>query len=316
MKCPLDVYDVMESAVGGGSVPLLQFLVQEGCEFYNSTFALAAGAGSIPVLEYLKEADVGPNGADWLAAAALNGHLHVLRWAADNDTDGAIVWNDRELCSSAAQSGSIEMLQFLQEKGANLAEHNVSSDIEDWEEESITTAAARSDRKEVLRWLKEQGILPGVAAMREAAGLDLIDMCLFLHTECSCPWYDNLLRTASNAGYFQLVRALHEHGCPIDVRSVRKAAAHQGSVDMLQYLKQLPDQPVWTPQLWTSLLHIAGLNQQLAAAQWLRQQGAEWPAVLGTSHKQRWRGEALRWAFREGWLPADLDSEEDGDAAK
>eukprot|EP00953_Heterococcus_sp_UTEX-ZZ885_P020372 11403-Heterococcus_DN1.PRE.1 len=303
MKCPLDVYDVMESAVGGGSVPLLQFLVQEGCELYKSTFASAAGAGFIPVLDYLKEADVAPNGADWLAAAALNGHLHVLRWAADNDTDGAIVWNDRELCSSAAQSGSIEMLQFLQEKGADLVEHNVSSDDDHWADESITTAAARSDRKEVLLWLKEQGILPTVHAMRDAAELDMLDMCLFLHTECSCPWDDNMLRTASNAGCFELVRALHEHGCPIDVRSMRTAAAHHGSVDTLQYLLQLPDQPEWTPQLWTSLLHIAGLNQQLAAAQWLRQQGAEWPAVLGASHEQRWRGEALRWAFCEGWRP-------------
>jgi hypothetical protein len=170
MKCPLVEDEVIVSAAQSGSVPLLQFLVKEGCLIDDDTLATAASAGSIPVLEYLLEHEEDTTVRhDWLSDAAVSGHLHVLRWAADNDIESAIEWNDRSICSSAAQSGSIEMMQFLQEKGANLAEHNVTSDA-GWEEESVTTTAARGERKEMLLWLKQQGIVPTVHAMRDAAG--------------------------------------------------------------------------------------------------------------------------------------------------
>jgi hypothetical protein len=55
MKCPLDKEEILLSAVKGVSVPLLKFLVKEGCDFPDDTFANAASAGCIPVLEYLLE---------------------------------------------------------------------------------------------------------------------------------------------------------------------------------------------------------------------------------------------------------------------
>eukprot|EP00953_Heterococcus_sp_UTEX-ZZ885_P027939 14933-Heterococcus_DN1.PRE.3 len=261
MKCPLAKDEILVSAAQSGSVPLLQFLIKEGCLIDNETFACAASSGSIPALQYLMEQEDITGWYGWLDDAACRGHLHVLRWAAANDTDREIVWNDRHLCGSAAQSGSIEIMQFLQEKGANLVEHNVSSDNA-WEEESITTKAARGERKEMLLWLKQQGILPTVHAMRDAAELDMLDMCL-------------RASSAANNGFFELVQALHERGCPIDVHPVRWHAARYGRVDILEYLLQLPDHPVWTPEQLTALLNLAGLTEQLAVAKWLRQQGAE-----------------------------------------
>jgi hypothetical protein len=306
MKCPLVEDEVIVSAAQSGSVPLLQFLVKEGCLIADDTLAAAASAGSIPVLEYLLEHEEETTVRhDWLSDAALSGHLHVLRWAADNDTESAIEWNDRSICSSAAQSGSIEMMQFLQEKGANLAEHNVTSDA-GWEEESVTTKAARGERKEML-WLKQQGIVPTVHAMRDAAELDMLDMCLFLHTECSCPWDASVLIGAANNGFFELVQALHERGCPIDVHPVRWHAARCGRVDILERLLQMPGQPVWTPKQLTALLNLAGKTEQLAVAKWLRQQGAEWPTVLGNTTRN-WKGKLLQWARRQvctSELPAD-----------
>jgi hypothetical protein len=304
MKCPLSKDEIMVSAVKGGSVPLLRFLVKEGCLIDVETLASAARSGSTPVLEYLLEQEDVEGWYGWLDDAACSGHLHVLRWAAAKDTDGTIVWNDRELCGSAAQSGSIEMMQFLQEKGANLAEHNVTSD-DGWEEESITTKAARGEQKHMLLWLKQQGILPTVHAMRDAAELDMLDMCLFLHTECSCPWDASVLSSAANNSYFELIQALHERGCPIDVHPVRWHAARYGRIDMLQYLLQLPDQPVWTPEQLTALLNLAGLSEHLAVAKWLRQQGAEWPEVLGRNGSM-WKDKLLQWARRQGCTSSEL----------
>jgi hypothetical protein len=264
------------------------------------------------LLEHIDEFDEWTN---VLGAAALDGHLHVLRWAADNDAEGEIEWDERNLCCSAAQSGSIETMQFLQEKGANLAEHNVSSD-DGWEEESITTKAARGERKEMLLWLKQQGMLPTVHAMRAAAERDMLDMCLFLHTECSCPWDASVLSSAANNGFFGLVQALHEHGCPIDVHAVGAAAAFHGKVDILEYLLHRPDEPdQWETEQLTALLNFAGLSEQLAAVKWLRQQGVEWPAVLGEQGR-KWQGKTLQWARRQGCtseMPADPESEENSD---
>jgi hypothetical protein len=50
------------------------------------------------------------------------------------------------------------------------------------------------------------------------------------------------------------------------------------------------------------MLNAAGANSKLAAAKWLRQQGAEWPAVIN------WCGCSLDWAGSEGCTaeaPAD-----------
>jgi hypothetical protein len=165
----------------------------------------------------------------------------VLQWAADSDEEGVTDWNDYCLCAAAAVSGNIELMQFLQERGAVLAEHNVTADNA-WGDESITTLAARDERKPLLLWLKQQGILPTVHAMREAAVVEALDMCLFLHAQCSCPWDASVLTSAARNGYFELVLALHERGCPIDVHPVRWQAAKHGRVDILQFLLQLPDQ--------------------------------------------------------------------------
>jgi hypothetical protein len=53
MKCPLDKCDIMDSAAQSGNVPLLKYLVKEGCLIDPEVFDSAARSGSIPVLEYL-----------------------------------------------------------------------------------------------------------------------------------------------------------------------------------------------------------------------------------------------------------------------
>jgi hypothetical protein len=49
----------------------------------------------------------------------------------------------------------------------------------------------------------------------------------------------------------------------------------------------------------TELLRIAGACSKLAATQWLRQHGAEWPAELCWVGTQ-WQNELLTWARAEG----------------
>jgi hypothetical protein len=58
-------------------------------------------------------------------------------------------------------------------------------------------------------------------------------------------------------------------------------------------------QPAASAVQLTELLNAAGLLRKSAAAQWLRQQGAAWPAVL-IYDGYMWGIEAVQWARGEG----------------
>jgi hypothetical protein len=55
-----------------------------------------------------------------------------------------------------------------------------------------------------------------------------------------------------------------------------------------------------TGESLTAMLNAAGSHGHLAAAQWLRQQGAAWPAVLRVNRDYWWSGAVLAWARAEG----------------
>jgi hypothetical protein len=77
-------------------------------------------------------------------------------------------------------------------------------------------------------------------------------------------------------------------------------AARYGNTSTLVYILQQGGMPD-TAEL--TQLNVAGALNTCDAAKWLRQQGAEWPAVL--LYKQNfvamsWRGSTLDWARSEG----------------
>jgi hypothetical protein len=88
-----------------------------------------------------------------------------------------------------------------------------------------------------------------------------------------------------------------DNGCPVDVLRMYGTAACYGNVNILDLLQEQDLLPV--PRLLSDVLQVAGINGQLAAAQWCRQREAEWPPVL--QHDGRpWQGEVLEWARAAG----------------
>jgi hypothetical protein len=69
--------------------------------------------------------------------------------------------------------------------------------------------------------------------------------------------------------------------------------APRARAELVQYLQQQGVQ--CEPAYLTGMLVRAGTHSKLAAAQWLRQQGAQWPPVL-----ERWPAEMCAWATAEG----------------
>jgi hypothetical protein len=88
-----------------------------------------------------------------------------------------------------------------------------------------------------------------------------------------------------------------DHGCPVDVLRMYGTAACYGNVNILDLLQAQDLLPV--SRLLSDVLQVAGINGQLAAAQWCRQREAGWPPVL--QHDGRpWQGEVLAWARAAG----------------
>jgi hypothetical protein len=159
---------------------------------------------------------------------------------------------------------------------------------------------------EVVEWLRQQqGIELDANAMAWAAGAGQIAMCKHLRS-VGCEWHINACTEAIKYGECNTLSWLRENGCPWDVTQVCMKAARYGRTSILDYI--LGQGEVFSANLLTDALNCAAASCSLAAAQWLRQHGAEWPAVLSYDIEyddvepdvRQWSGAILTWARAEG----------------
>jgi hypothetical protein len=68
-------------------------------------------------------------------------------------------------------------------------------------------------------------------------------------------------------------------------------------MSILRYMQER--EPVWSAVDLIGMLNRAGSNDRIYTAKWLRQQGAIWPAMLG-SLAGNWPEAAVVWARRQG----------------
>jgi hypothetical protein len=175
----------------------------------------------------------------------------------------------------------------------------------------VMLGAARSNQLAAVQFLRARGCPLSAVIFNLAAARGHTSMCAFLLAE-QCPWTEATCTAAAVKGHASTLHWLREHGCRCTSTRTCMAAAKGGSVDVLVYLKQ---QGLTADAELTMLLNIAGAHNKLAAAKWLRQQGAEWPALLSLGG-QRWLGDTLTWARAEGctsslvWADDDLIDDE------
>jgi hypothetical protein len=115
-------------------------------------------------------------------------------------------------------------------------------------------------------------------------------------------WRPHLATVTAFSGKLELLQWLHECGCPWVESDVCRNSARNGNVDMLIWLQQVT--APWSDELKREMLFRAGWSNRLAAAQWLRQQGADWPAsfcntaaIDSTSRPVCWTVRVVRWAL-------------------
>jgi hypothetical protein len=169
--------------------------------------------------------------------------------------------------------------------------------------------AARCNTLTVVQFLHDQGCAWGPSIFNAAAARGDTALCAYLHAE-ECPWSVEACQKAALKGHVDTLRWLHEHVRPATWNlycgmQLHMYAAQGGSVDVLEYLQQQGVE--FTAKMLTHMLKVAGVNNKLAAAQWLRHAGAEWPNELKYFSRRYWSPELVEWARAEGCTsPLDL----------
>jgi hypothetical protein len=158
-------------------------------------------------------------------------------------------------------------------------------------------AACKSNSADTLQWLHSMGEQLTEDHFCRAAHFNCVAAMAFLYSigcqaipsvgqeAAACPSAEPL-RWLLSSTYYKLNPAEDS-----------LAAACGGSVQVLQFLQPLAH---WNAQMLTTLLQAAGAHKRLAAVQWLREQGAAWPARLRDRWGKQWRGPCLEWARFEG----------------
>jgi hypothetical protein len=267
---------VSERAASSGSVEILKWLAavcDDNIVHTKGVMTAACGSGQLQTVQYLIGRACPLSERHCYGEAARGGHLALIKWMATTEPFSSnlnIDINTNIMMHCAAASGSIEVMQWLR------AEHHVPFSA------SMMCSAAKCNQLAVMRYLRAEGCPWDASA------------CTAATTYCG-------YRGAGADDELTTLQWLRDHGCPWDVANVRKVAPRSGSMGLLSYAIQQGGAPAAADL--TLMLNVAGANHKLEAAKWLRQQGAEWPAVL--QHKQgrllvAWWGPSLDWARSEG----------------
>jgi hypothetical protein len=149
---------------------------------------------------------------------------------------------------------------------------------------------------QLVQWVKEhsQAAYSEATMVAAAAELGGTAMCEILLSQ-QCPWSKRACVTSALHGHVSTLRWLHERGCPWEEHDMVLAAvtAPSAGAELVLYLQLQGVQ--CEHACLTGMLSRAGTHNKLAAAQWLRQQGAQWTPVL-----ERWPAKMRAWATAEG----------------
>jgi hypothetical protein len=186
-------------------------------------------------------------------------------------------------------SGRFELVRWCYEHGCP------------WTARSAACHATASGNVELMAWVLQQpGTLLSEHVMLAAAKLGHTALCQYLRSQ-QCPRDNRIITRAALDGKANLLRCLVESGCSFDLHALIDAAAKGGSVQVLTYLQQ--EGFLASATICTSMLDTAAVRDKLAAAQWLRANGAQWPTAF---RKGSWSTAILGWARAQGCTRPDI----------
>jgi len=190
-----------DMAASSGSLEIVKYLCERGCEWNQWACNEAAKNGHLEILKYLvPKFDVTHEWNAWpsIYYAIRYGNLDILIWMYEND-----YLIDTDSCARAAEFGQLHILKWLRTKDFDwdinayryaaraghleILRYMRSVDGDRYiRNESISHYAAERSQLEVLKWLHENGYRWNAQTMKEAVWDDHLDVVKYLH-ENRCP---------------------------------------------------------------------------------------------------------------------------------
>ncbi len=221
--------EVGAAAAGSGSIPMVEFLRQQGCEFGSRAYEPAAAGGHVHMVRWLahvagasaEQANLSRVVSHWRgrAVADSRGLLETVQLV--GGVGRSKLWDAPIATRCAAGRGELDLVQYLLQLCPG---HRLS-----WE---VLVAAASGGCEAQLEWLVEQpGCLVVPAASRSspyvsAAGKGDLGTLVALR-RLGVPWgAEDVLAAAAEAGAaMPALRWLVEQGAPVGSRERMEAAA-------------------------------------------------------------------------------------------
>ncbi|GLC43939.1 hypothetical protein PLESTB_000212000 [Pleodorina starrii] len=217
----LHVGRCLHGAVSHTNLPLIRYLKSEGllaaASLSDYIMQTAIMKGDLAVLAELMAAG-GPIGPRAVLMAARWGHLHVLRWMAGPESSPAATealreaLGDPELTRCAAGSGSLELMEWLWERGCRQLV------------EKAFTAAVKAGNTGLLLWMVARRRRHMSRVTQSEAYLVAGRRCDMATLRClrrlGWPWARDNFNRAVKDGHqsccLEVLRWLEAEGCPVD----------------------------------------------------------------------------------------------------
>jgi hypothetical protein len=209
-----------------------------GCAADIETLATLKHVYNVPYTEYTSR------------GAAESGSVSKLQWLLDEQQCPEAA----DIIIYAQYAPTLDVLKWLKQRGCVFTEDTCA-------------AAAKSPRAaSLLQYLRSEGVAFDASLMVTAIRYQELPLVQWLHEHGGCPLSEEAVLAAANLEDLTALSWLHSVDCPCDYNFLCLAAASNGAIALLQWIK---DNGVvnWSPAVLTGSLNVAGVNQQLEAAQ-------------------------------------------------
>jgi hypothetical protein len=179
----------------------------------------AAVSGSLPKLAWLCDEQHCPLPGDIGEEAVEGGSVEMLQWL----TQKGYVFSARTTISAASRPPNVPVLQYLQDEGC------------EWDDLTAAGAVHAGDLEQ-LKWLHQHGAILGGIEARHTPRSGGVSIFAWLQQQ-GFQFNGDFVTWAAWYGNLQLCKWLHSAGCPWG-HAACSAAAQHGHIEVLQFLHE------------------------------------------------------------------------------
>lgn len=238
-----------------GAYDLMKYVIADGVRPSESTMDAVAKHGDLDMLRWLHNQGVMAT-SNAVKSAVLSGSFEVLQWLMDT-FPSAVIAGATEPCTSAADTGNLEMMQFLLSKGYRLDYMAFGSALMrghmhileflhchqcPYDPQALSHAAANGHLS-CIQYMRSNGYEWDTDTCNGAAIGGQLDVLKWLRSQNPpCPWNTFICECAASLGSLEMLKWAAENGAPFNLRGCAKMGERWRAVSKwLAVLLQSPD---------------------------------------------------------------------------